>query len=193
MRTRKMLKTLLLTTAIVFSAAIAQAQEKNDMAAGLNLVCGTNSTLTNLGLGLKYQWNITAPIRLEPGFNFYFPKDLVGAKYNMWDLNVNVHYLFTIKEKFMLYPLAGIGILGSSIKYKYHNYYDDYGIYGDLVSAAVKEVEQKSTSTNFAFNIGGGAEYKINEKFAVNFEIKYQIVSNWNRPVFLVGATYKFK
>lgn len=160
------------------------AQKKGEMAAGLNLNIGTNSTLTNIGLGAKFQWNVIDNLRLEPNFNFYFGKDLGLVKYNMWDLTVNAHYLFPLgmEKKFIIYPLAGIGVVGSTVKYT-----DIYP--GD----SADYIETRSVSeSSFAFNIGAGAEYLISRKFSVGAEIKYQIVSGWSRPVFTIGAKYNF-
>lgn len=176
----KFQKTAFLAAICLLFSVSGFAQQKGEMAVGLNLNYGTNSTLSNFGLGTKFQWNIINNLRLEPSFNYYFGKDLIVARYNMWDANVNVHYLFPLgKEKrFMLYPLAGIGLLGTSVKYKNE--------YADFVG------DQNISASDFAFNIGGGAEYLLSEKFSVGAEIKYQIVSGWNRPVFTLGAAYRF-
>ncbi len=175
----KFLKISMVVISLFYTTTIF-AQQKGEMAVGLNLNYGTNSTLSNFGLGVKFQWNVINNLRLEPSFNYYFGKDLIVARYNMWDANINVHYLFLLgkKKRFMIYPLAGIGLFGTSVKYK--------GEYAEFI-------EGKSVSeSDFAFNVGGGAEYLLTEKFSVGAEIKYQIVSGWNRPVFTLGAAYRF-
>ena len=104
-----MKKWLLMVVAAVFCAWNVQAQtEKGAMAAGVNLTVGFGDSYTNVGLGAKYQYNIIDNLRLEPNFNYYFKKDYLS----MWDLSVNVHYLFTLYEGLNFYPLAGIGVAG---------------------------------------------------------------------------------
>lgn len=45
--------------------------------------------MQNIGLGVKYQYNITDAIRLEGVGNYYLKTD----GFSMWDINVNGHYL----------------------------------------------------------------------------------------------------
>lgn len=175
------MKKLLLMTVFALCTLTMHAQTgKGDMAAGLNLSLGTGDSFTNIGIGAKFQWNVINNLRLEPSFNYYFKKDHVS----MWDLSANVHYLFGISDKFILYPLAGLGVLG--VKASWDN------PYGDLLEDWGVEPSYSSSSTNFAFNIGGGAEYKVTSAISVGLEIKYKIASNWNRALFTLGAAYHF-
>lgn len=157
-----------------FAAFTIQAQEKGDMAAGLNLSYGTKSGYSNLGIGAKYQYSFTDAIRLEPSATYFFKKDYVS----MWDINVNVHYLFHLADKFSLYPLAGVSLLGAKADLG-----DELKEYG---------VKASASETKFGVNLGGGAQYRLSENFALALEIKYQLVSDYDRPVFTLGAAYKF-
>ena len=56
----------------VTSTTQVQAQEKGDMAAGVQFALGTGDSFTNVGLGAKFQWNVIDRLRLEPSFNFFF-------------------------------------------------------------------------------------------------------------------------
>ena len=134
----------------LFTAFAIQAQEKGDMAAGLNLSYGTKSGYSNFGVGAKFQYSFTDALRIEPSATYFFKKDYVS----MWDINVNLHYLFHVADKFAFYPLAGVSLLGA--------------------------------------NLGAGAQYWLTDNFALAFEIKYQLVSDYDRPVFTLGAAYKF-
>lgn len=62
--------------------------QKGKQAIGFGLSYGTE--IESIGLGIKYQYNITNPIRIEPSFNYFFENDNVS----MLDLNVNFHYLY---------------------------------------------------------------------------------------------------
>ena len=165
MKTRLM-KRMAMVVVMALSTVFLFAQEKGDMGVGVNLSYGTKSGFSNFGIGAKFQYNIIDNLRIEPSATYFLKKDNVS----MYDINANVHYLFGISDSFRLYPLAGVCLLGTS---------GDWG--GESASASV-----------FGFNLGGGAEYMLTETFSLNFEIKYQIVSDWNRPVFSIGAAYKF-
>lgn len=60
--------------------------QKGKQAIGFGLSYGTE--IESVGLGLKYQYNITNPIRLEPSLNYFFENDNVSM------LDVNLFSLF---------------------------------------------------------------------------------------------------
>lgn len=163
------MKRLLLLLAAVMCFTVANAQ-KGEMAAGVNFNFGAAYTggFSNMGVGLKYQYSFTDHIRLEPAFTYYFKKDLIS----MWEVMANVHYVFRMaNDKLNLYPLAGLGVLG----------------------AKASIFEYSASTTNFAFNLGGGVEYKVHEHIAIGAELKYNIVGNsYSHLGIQVGATYLF-
>lgn len=163
----RLMKRMAMVVVMMLSTAMLFAQEKGEMGAGVNLAYGTKSGISNFGIGAKFQYNLFDRFRIEPSATYFLKKDFVS----MWDINANVHYLFGLGDRFSLYPLAGVCLMGTKVDFE------------GLASAS---------NSDFGFNIGGGAEYLLTEKFALNFEIKYQIVSNWNRPVFLLGGAFKF-
>ncbi|MDR1339545.1 MAG: porin family protein [Prevotellaceae bacterium] len=172
----------------------ASAQEKGDMAAGANVIMSTGQELTNFGLGAKLQYSITTPIRIEGAFNYFFKKDMTS----MWDAGINAHYLFFISDRVTVYPLVGVGILGSK-------YTDDEG-YGDLFDdeeyadlfddeeyAGLFDDEVESDSYNeFGVKLGGGIDFKLTEKLFLNFEAKYRIGDIYSRPFISAGIGFRF-
>ena len=76
--------------------------QKGRQAIGFGLSYGTE--IESAGLGIKYQYNITNPLRIEPSFNYFFENDNVS----MLDVNVNFHYLFPVAQSVKLYPLFGL-------------------------------------------------------------------------------------
>lgn len=62
---------MLFSLFFVFLGGI-QAQ-KGKQAIGFGLNYGTQ--IESMGLGIKYQYNITDPIRLEPSLNYFFEND----------------------------------------------------------------------------------------------------------------------
>ena len=57
--------------------------QKGRQAIGFGLSYGTE--IESIGLGLKYQYNITNPIRLEPSLNYFIENDNVS----MLDINMS--------------------------------------------------------------------------------------------------------
>jgi outer membrane protein X len=165
-------KVAIAAIAVVTMSVAANAQEKGDMAAGGNLVLGSGDGVTNIGIGAKFQYNVIDPLRLEGSFTYFLKKNFVS----MWDLSVNGHWLFPVADKVTVYPLAGLGVLGSSVSL-------DLGEYGNLGSASTSEV---------AFNLGGGVDYELTDNLVLNAELKYKLGSTWDRLLISAGLAYKF-
>ena len=147
---------------LVMSSAFAQ---KGIQAAGVQLNYGTE--ISSIGIGLKYQYNITNEIRLEPSANYYFENDGL----DMFDINANVHYLFPMASNVRVYPLAGLS---------YSKWSADAGNGWEV-------------STNkFGLNLGGGAEFDINKDLMMNFEVKYQLINDFDQAVISMGIAYMF-
>ncbi|MDR1402454.1 MAG: porin family protein [Tannerellaceae bacterium] len=149
----------------------AGAQKKGDMAAGANVTVGTGDHLTNFGLGGKFQYNVTNPIRLEGAFDYFLKKNHL----RMWDISVNGHWLFPAGDKLTAYPLAGLGVLN----YKASSGFDGYGKYG-------------TSNSDFAFNLGGGLDFKLTDDLVFNAELKYKISDVWSRLLLSAGIAYRF-
>ena len=107
----------------------------------------------------------------------------------MWDANLNVHYIFHIGNKFNVYPLAGVTVLGAKVDVPEVNM-PSINIGGYSVGGTAGG--GSSSDTKIGGNIGAGAEYFITDNFKVNVEAKYQYVKDWDRPVVSVGAAYVF-
>jgi len=123
-----------------------------------------------VGLGFKYQYNITAPLRIEPTMTFFFKKDLQSS----WDIVANMHYVLPVANGFNLYPLAGIGMQHLKVH----------------TSDLLHEVGDV-TDNSFLFNIGCGAEYWFTSNWAGVFEFKYKLAEA-DFANFVFGVAYKF-
>jgi len=148
--------------AVVTMSMSAFAQEKGDMAIGGSLVFGSGNGYGNVGLGGKFQYNVTNPIRLEGAFTYFFEK----KNTSMWDLSANAHYLFKVADQITVYPLAGVGILGVS----------SYG----------------HSDSDFGINLGGGLDYKLADNLFINAELKFRVGGDWDRTMFGIGLGYRF-
>lgn len=176
----------------------ANAQE-GQMAAGINLGVAPclegDGAPTNFGIGAKFQYNVTEPIRVEADLEYWFKAKGISV----FDISANVHYLFNITDKLKVYPLAGIGYanLHSSapkIEVSIPNIPNIPGM--PDMSEYLKEIENaadaSSNASRFLFNIGVGADYDITDNLVANFEIKYQYLKDFNRIPISIGIAYKF-
>ena len=155
----KKLLVVLSFIALGLGSAFAQQGQK---AIGVNL--GYGSEIESFGLGAKFQYGITDPIRMEAAFNYFFESDYVS----MWDLNLNFHYLFPLGSNFKVYPLAGL---------TYTNWHADI----------IDENEGRVGA-----NLGAGLQYDIASNLALNFDLKYQFVKDFDQVAFAFGIAYKF-
>ncbi|GHT28410.1 hypothetical protein AGMMS49574_02650 [Bacteroidia bacterium] len=168
-------KVAVMAIALVTMSVTVNAQEKGDMAAGGNLVLGSGDSFTNIGIGAKFQYNVTNPLRLEGSFTYFLKKDYL----TMWDLSVNAHWLFPVADKVTVYPLAGLGILNYG-----YDYSVDLGEWGSVGGSG--------STSDIAFNLGGGIDYKLTGKLILNAELKYKISDTWDRLLLSAGLAYKF-
>lgn len=157
----KKLIVLLSFIALGLSTSFAQQGQKS---IGVNL--GYGSEIESFGLGAKFQYGITDPIRLEAAFNYFFENNHV----NMWDLNLNFHYLFPLGSGFKVYPLAGL---------TYTNWHTEIGDWDE-------------TEGRVGANLGAGLQYDIASNLALNFDLKYQFVKDFDQVAFAFGIAYKF-
>ena len=156
-----MKKLVVLFSMMFFIMGSAFAQ-KGIQAAGVHLSYGTE--IESFGIGVKYQYNITDNIRLEPSMNYFFENNGV----DMFDLNANAHYLFPMASNIRVYPLAG------------------------LTFASWDAGKGVDNITRLGVNLGGGVEFDIADNLMLNFELKYQFVSDLDQAVFNVGIAYMF-
>ena len=177
------MKKILLAMFVAFVSISASAQQ-GTTALGLNLSYGTDHKA--IGIGAKGQYGLTDALRAEASFDYFLKKEGLS----MWDINVNLHYLFSVTEQFKVYPLAGVTFTnwsGSSSGNDNNNggwaktrtYNDEYG-------------GGSSSTSKFGFNIGAGLQYDLTDKLSINLEGKYQIISDFDQPIFSVGLAYKF-
>lgn len=130
---------------------------------------------------LKYQYNITNPLRIEPSFNYFFENDNVS----MLDLNVNFHYLCPVAQSVKLYPLFGLTM--SNWMFDMHDLDVDWD--GDHV-----HVDDGGNHNEFRIgvNLGAGAEFALGRNWAMNVEFRYQLVDDFDQGVINFGAAYRF-
>lgn len=158
------MKKLVVLFSMMFFVMVGAFAQKGIQAAGVHLNYGTE--IKSFGIGVKYQYNFTDNVRLEPSLNYFFENDGV----DQFDINANVHYLFPMASNVRAYPLVGLTFARWEASY-----------FGDSADA-----------TRLGVNAGGGIEFDIADKLMLNVELKYQFVSDFDQAIFNVGVAYMF-
>jgi len=169
--------------AIMAVLGLCASAQQGQKAIGVNLGVAPcledGSSLTNFGLGAKFQYNITDPIRIEGTMDYWFESK--GC--SMFDITANVHYLVNIGQSgFRIYPLAGIG-------------YANVGVDGYRVDSDDEDLLIFKDSwhyNRFVFNLGIGGEFDITENLTLGAEFKYQYLNDFSRLPITVGLSYRF-
>ena len=154
----------ILFAVVMAMMSTAMFAQKGSTYVGGQVNYGLDSDYKNFGIGAKVQYEFIDNLRGEASFNYFFKKDYV----TMWDVNVNLHYLFRLNDQFAVYPLAGVTLLGWNV---------------DVLGESVSD-------SDLGYNLGGGIEYKLNENIKLNFEGKYQSVKDWDHPVISLGVAF---
>lgn len=157
------MKKLMVTMAalLICCSAFAQKREKS-----FNLSFNYGTEIETLGIGLKFNYNITDAVRLAPNFTYFIKNDGV----NIWDINMDFNYLFFPTPEFKIYPIAGLSLA---------TLHASFGDYSDNL-------------TRFGANLGAGLEYDLAKNWAINLEFKYRIMSDIDQGVVGMGVSYKF-
>ncbi len=180
---RKVFFTILCT---IMSIVGASAQ-KGATTVGVNVNYG--SEIKTIGFAAKVGYNITDAFRTEASYNHFLKKDGV----QMWDANLNFHYLFNITDKFKAYPLVGVTYVHSKLDWQSLGDFDDYEDYLDWKSELEEEGGSVSDGTGkVGVNLGGGLQYNLTNNLLLNFEVKYSLVKDLDQCVIGLGLAYRF-
>lgn len=182
-------KAAIVAFAISVSFVPVNAQEKSDFAVGSNIVTGYGNEIFEFGLGVKFLYNVTNPLRLAGEFDILWginPEKITGnglipstiRTTTIWkEFSVYGHYLFKFNNV-MLYPLVGVGFVNLKTQTELKG---------------LKVAEKVSTNeSKYMFTLGGGFEQAINEKFSFDYELRIKIVDAGMRLNFAIGIAYKF-
>lgn len=176
------MKKILLLVALVAASFSLSAQTSSDFrspqASDFAVVghVGYQTNFKRFGIDLQGRYNLMRNIRIAPDIAFYFPKDKVTGL----DVMLNAHYVFYFpQDRFSVYPLAGFGMQ--------NNFYGKQTVIVD----GREEKSDSHSSTDFAFNLGGGISYQISPNGFLNAEVKFMLGDNDNAAIML-GYGYRF-
>jgi len=169
----------LFLTAVIALLSIGAYAQKGQAYLGGQLAYPTE--IESLGIGVKGGYGITDAICAQATFDYFLKKDNVS----WWDLNLDVHYLFPLGNNIKVYPLAGLTYLRGSV--------DGFTQTVNTPDGSVTVGSNESYSDgNLGLNLGGGFQYDLTDKLALNAEVKFQIIKNTNQGVISAGLAYKF-
>ena len=151
---------------VTMSVVTVNAQTEGDKAVGASIAFGSGDSYSNMGIEGKFLYNLTDPIRLGCALTYFLKKDDISY----WDFSAYGHYLVNLNNKLIAYPLVGLGVYGYNSKIN----------------------ESSSSGSDLAISLGGGLEYKLSARLALNAELKYKIIDNMNRLIVSAGFNYKF-
>lgn len=160
------MKKLIVLIGMMFFIMNSTFAQKGIKAVGVHLGYGTE--IESVGIGMKFQYNITDNIRLEPSMNYFFKNEGI----EQFDINANAHYLFPMASNIRIYPLAGL----TFARWNFDHPFEDFS----------------SDVTRLGVNLGGGAEVDITKDFMLNCELKYHFVSDFDQAIFNIGIAYMF-
>ena len=180
------MKKIILSIVCAVMSVCAFAQ-KGATQVGVNVNYGTKAE--TFSFGVKGSYGFTDAIRAEASFNQSLKKDGVS----MYDINLNAHYLFSLGQKFKVYPLVGLTYVHSKLDWKSLGDFDDYEDYLDWKDYMDEEgAKIDDSASKFGVNLGGGVQYDITSNLVFNAEVKYSMVSDFDQCVIGLGLSYRF-
>lgn len=168
-----MKKTITLILFISFASFYGLKAQDIDLKGGLSFATEIDP---GLGVQIGAQYQLQEEIDLAAGFTFFlpdkdeFPNGFGGTnevKTSYWMFDADGHYVFDLDTRINIFPLAGI----------------------NLTTASVDFNGADSSNTELGLNIGGGAEYEIEDALKAFLEFKY-IVSDFDQAVLGLGILY---
>lgn len=171
------MKKFLLLVMVFMTALGVNAQTKKGEGSLMGSL-GYQTNYERFGLQAQGRYVIADNLRLAPDISFFFPKDKVTGL----DVNLNFQYVFNFSKDgqgFSVYPLAGIGMQ--------NNFYGKKTVEVEGVSTKI----DRSNTTKFAFNLGGGITLPLSEHSFLNAEAKFMFAHDDN-VVIMLGYGYRF-
>ena len=129
----------------------------------------------NIGIGYRFNESIRTDLNLQYSELKY--KDTVDKlKQNVKTMAafINGYYDINFHESIVPYITAGIGVGRNDA--------------GDLKELAVTKDRKGKTTTNFIWNIGAGAQYRINKNFAADLGYRYMDLGKTKTDTYKVGT-----
>ena len=169
------------------SAFAATGMSEFGINAGAALPNGDFSDIASTGFfgGATYCYHVNEMIGLGGDVNYhkFGKKDFGGGNYDYSIISYGVHakYFFKLKTSELPYLKVGAGMYSLSAK-------------TETTVPIIGVVKSTATDSKFGFNVGLGADWKINDKNAWGIEALYHNVSadGSTLSIITVGASYSW-
>lgn len=163
------MKNKLIISILILSFSItSQAQ----LSLGAGLAYGTG--IDNLGITAKGQYAINETFDGAASFTFFLTgEDAPGVDLDVWEFNVDAHYLLSNTDKYSFYPIGGISIAGVKID----------------INTGIPGFDGSNTATEIGLNIGAGGTLKFSESLSGVGELKY-VIGGFDQLVANVGILF---
>ena len=188
-----LLKKIHITLMLTLIFQVTYSQKEKDFSVGLGSDLSFGGGYNNFGSSIRISYNILDRIRVVPTYSYYIKKE----RQKMYSISFDFNYIFPnistkifpkLKEEiFIIYPIASFFIL-------------NYSNPPIICKSCSIEMNNPGSSydSKFGFNFGVGAEYKIPtllpvwRDMSVNFEMKYQTLDGYSRPLVSFGLITDF-
>ena len=151
------MKKVMMTLLVVAAFSMNGFAQKGMNGIGINVPVGVYDGYKFLGIGVKYQYNISDYFRIEPSFEYFplYSKKKVGSVDCYDNVNLkaflNGHIFLMSPHPARPYILAGAGFA----MWKYNGRYSK---------------GSSQTSECFAYNVGVGYDIRLSHSFAMQIE-----------------------
>ena len=178
------MKKSLLLLLVAMSVCLGGFAQKGRQAVGVDVplrIC--NKADLSMGVGFKYQYNVSDYICVEPIIQYYW--EGTGDYFFNFVTMLNSKFYFIAPNQFRPYGSVGVGICGGS----YFNWdydYDDYNYEDDDYD-----------DVRFIAQAGIGCNCKLSNNWSLQFEAGYQLTylgNNYNHSGLYLstGFAYNF-
>ena len=156
---------------LVSAAAFAQQGKCTLGAHGAYIIDDPN----NIGIGVNAGYEVIDNLRGVAEFDYFLKKDDVSY----WDVTLGAQYLFKLGGNFVIYPTAGIDLLGYKVDVP------------EVTYMGVTVGGGSSSDSKIGLNIGAGAEYWLSPSLALKAEYNYK--TQWDGSSYLkLGVVIPF-
>ena len=126
---------------------------------GLNCPFAVGQETTSIGVGVKYQYNVSNYFRIEPSVAYMFKlSDRSDGTYDypVFNAFLNGNIFFSSPQSIRPYLIAGVGY----VNYHYKRF-DNNNILSD-----------DNMTDGFDYNVGLGCDFRLNHSLSIQIEAK---------------------
>lgn len=164
------MRKVILSLILFLTLGVSNVFSQYEGTVGLGAHAGYAKEINSLGAGVHLHYYYTNSLRFAPSYTHFVP---INGR-NMWEMDVDAHYIVPLSWEFSLYPIGGL----SYSKWKYKPSGND-GI--DNLDWSKRRA---------GLNLGVGFQYDFKYKARTNLEVKYQSIKGFSQLNVMVGIGF---